>query len=68
MEMAGFPVNEDFSLKRTGRVYTTENVHQCGFPSSIFSYNCMDFTLPDSKVDVIQGFYPGKMLGDVFHF
>ena len=48
-------------------VKTIENLHQCGFASSVFTQQCMNFALAHIKIHVIASKDTWKTFDDSIH-
>ena len=51
-----------------GAIQARKHVHQRALACAVFPQQCMDFSGPQLKIDVIVGDHAGKTLDDAAHF
>ena len=44
-----------------------QDLHQCRFPGAVFSHQCVQRSLPDLQINMMQNLYTGKAFADVIH-
>ena len=63
-----YPLPFDQDLAAVRLVKSVENVHQCGFSRTVFSYNCMDCTALHAERNSIICQHCRKLLTNLPHF
>ena len=67
-EVANFIVVVNFAVIGSGGIDTAQHLHQRRFSGAVFADQCVNFTFANLEVDVVQGLYARKRLGDAPHF
>ncbi len=59
MAQRSSPLNQDrFRSLRDARA--DQDLHQCRFPGAVFSHQCVQRSLPDLQINMMQNLYTGK--------
>ena len=68
MKLTNLAFIDNISFIAPIRIDTAKNVHKSRLTGSVLSYQCMDLSLLNLKVNIIESLYTGESLGDILHF